>query len=76
MRHFFDISSERSETRDTDGIELPDMTRVIHEAKRVLTRVAADEPLLASRLNLAVVVRDETGTEKFRLELTLALYQH
>ena len=71
MRYFFDVSSDRLETRDDEGCELANETLMQSEARRILAQIAEDEARFYPRATLTARVRDASGTPVYRAVLTL-----
>lgn len=71
MRYFFDVSSDRLETRDEEGCELSSETQMQSEARRILAEIAEDEARFHARAVLTARVRDASGTPVYRAVLTL-----
>ncbi|MBV9904272.1 MAG: hypothetical protein JO346_06795 [Alphaproteobacteria bacterium] len=61
MRYFFDFCANGVETRDVDGVDLPDLERAKQEAFRALASIAKEECAPASAANFAIAIRTEAG---------------
>jgi uncharacterized protein YcbX len=69
-RYFFDIEAETC-TEDEDGMELADDETAAIAALRVMLDVARLGAAGQDERQMAVVVRNEAGTEVYRTELTI-----
>jgi hypothetical protein len=58
---FFDVHDDEAVLLDEEGIELPDLEAVKHQAAMSLAELAADVVQGSSRRFLSVQVRDEAG---------------
>jgi hypothetical protein len=67
---YFDIDDGECETRDEEGVDLPDLEAARDEAVSVLPAIAREVLPASDRQGLAVSVRDETGRIVFRARLT------
>ena len=60
-RYFFDINDGINQ-RDDEGVECVSLQAAVHEAKRLLPEIAADEvPKDGERQAITVLVRDHDG---------------
>ena len=71
MRYFFDVSSDRLQTRDEEGCELASESLMQSEARRILAEIAEDEARFFTRATFTARVRDASGTPVYRAVLTL-----
>lgn len=71
MRYFFDVSSDRLQTRDEEGCELATESLMQSEARRILAQIAEDEARFYTRATLTARVRDANGTPVYHAVLTL-----
>lgn len=71
MRYFFDILEPSGETRDTGGMWLGTPEQMRLQARRILARIAADEPGFEGTLALSIRVRDEQDREVYNLCLSI-----
>ena len=72
MRYFFDLIDPLGFKEDLEGTELANRDAARREAQRILTQLAAGEPLLpADALNLSVHVRNEQDDPVYELNLSL-----
>jgi hypothetical protein len=71
MRYFFDVSSDRLQTRDEEGCELANETLMQSEARRILAEIAEDEARFHSHAVFTARVRDAAGTPVYHAVLTL-----
>ncbi|GEP06799.1 DUF6894 family protein [Methylobacterium oxalidis] len=70
-RYFFDVGDERSTDHDAEGTICADEQAVSTTAKRILTDIAADEPLQAGQTKLFATVRDEAGRVVYTAALNI-----
>ena len=72
MRYYFDLVDPLGFKEDREGTELANRDAARLEAQRILTELAAGEPLLpADALNLSVKVRNESDDPVYELTLSL-----
>jgi hypothetical protein len=71
MRYFFDVSSDRLQTRDEEGCELSSESRMRSEARRLPAEIAEDEACFQDRATLTARVRDAAGKAVYQAVLTL-----
>lgn len=71
MRYFFDILEPSGETRDSDGMRLGTPEEMRRQARRILARIAADEPYADDVIALSLRVRDEEDREVYNLCLSI-----
>jgi hypothetical protein len=71
MRYFFDIQSEKQDTRDDEGCELASEKLMQDEARRILARIAEDETRFCPSSTLMARVRDAQGRAVYSAVLTL-----
>lgn len=70
-RYFFDIDDGESRTRDSYGLELPDLAEVRNKAISILPDVAREELPDGDRRVFVCQARDEGGTVVFMATLSL-----
>jgi hypothetical protein len=61
-RYFFDVFADDRLTIDHDGMDLPDIRRVEEEAVRTLAEMVRDKARESRDYQMAVEVRDLTGS--------------
>ncbi len=69
-RYFFDVQ-DGYPTEDGEGVVLDDTDAVAAFAMKTLLEIAQLEVIRNDRRKLIVTVRDESGTEVYRTELTV-----
>jgi hypothetical protein len=70
MRYFFDLVDARgTKTVDSHGIAFTDFEQARLEARRILTRVAAER--LEDNLTLRLSMRDQNNAEVYDLALAI-----
>ena len=70
LRYYFDLVDHQGLLEDREGAEFANRDQAQQEAKRILARIAADEPMQANdNLRLLVSVRDEHDDNVCMLKL-------
>lgn len=69
MRYFFDLVDGGGKRVDAHGIAFADFEQARLEARRILTRAAAER--LEDDVTLSLCVRDQASAEVYDLALTL-----